>query len=167
MSIILASLIVPAQRRLRPWIDRRFFAERHALERGVEGLLRELSTCASPEALLTLAGVQLHRLLRLDRCVIYGRSVEEGYAPVWVGGADTPPVLAVDSPLVRRLEGIRAPLLVDARRWRAERTPNPAGVMACVPIIYDDDLGGLCDARVEAFRRCVHLNRLGVAHGGG
>ena len=53
-SLLLAALVVPGQRYLRPQIERRFFAERYALERGVEQLLRDLSRCGGPQALLTL-----------------------------------------------------------------------------------------------------------------
>jgi hypothetical protein len=85
-SLLLAAVVVPGQRYLRPQIERLFFVERYALERGVENLLRELSACEGPQALLTLAGERLDALLRPECCVMYGRAWA-AYAPVFVRGS--------------------------------------------------------------------------------
>ena len=58
-AVGLAAVLVPAHRRLRPQIDRLFFTERHALERGVAAVLRELSDCSTPEVLYVLIGKRL------------------------------------------------------------------------------------------------------------
>src|SRR5207249_9356136 len=72
LSFLLATLVVPGQRYLRPQIERLFFANRYRLERGVDQLLRELSVCAGPQTLLTLVGERLGALLEPESCVIYG-----------------------------------------------------------------------------------------------
>jgi hypothetical protein len=50
LSLLLAAVVVPAHRRLRPQIDRVFFKERYALDRGIAELLEScqpVSTRAS------------------------------------------------------------------------------------------------------------------------
>ena len=49
LALLLAAMVVPTSRYLRPQIERFFFAERYALERGVEHLLRALSVCSGPQ----------------------------------------------------------------------------------------------------------------------
>jgi len=114
-QLLLVALVVPGQRYLHPWIERLFFPERHALERGVEHLLRELSACEGPQALLTLVSERLYTLLRPECCVMYGR-VGEAYAPAFVRGSAAPPVIAAYSSLVGALQTRAAP--VDVERWR-------------------------------------------------
>jgi class 3 adenylate cyclase len=114
-QLLLVALVVPGQRYLHPWIERLFFPERHALERGVEHLLRELSACEGPQALLTLVSERLYTLLRPECCVMYGR-VGESYAPAFVRGSAVPPVIAAYSSLVGALQTRAAP--VDVERWR-------------------------------------------------
>jgi class 3 adenylate cyclase len=120
-SLLLAAVVVPGQRYLRPQIERVFFAERYALEQGVDRLLRELSASAGPQALLTLAGEQLDVLLRPECCVIYGQS-GVAYTPVFVRGRAVPPAFEASSSLVARLQTQVAP--VDVEQWRR----RPAGV---------------------------------------
>ena len=48
VSILLAVVLVPLQRRLRPRLDRLFFVERYALARGVQELLDDLARCTTP-----------------------------------------------------------------------------------------------------------------------
>ena len=45
LSLLLAGLLVPAHRRLRPQIDRVFFKDRYALDHGIAELLPSLSAC--------------------------------------------------------------------------------------------------------------------------
>jgi class 3 adenylate cyclase len=116
LSLVTAALVVPAQRRLRPQIERLFFVERWALERGVARLLRELSACAGPDALLSATGERLAALLQADHCVIYGR-VDEVFAPVFVRGLSAPPAaLPAAMPLVRRLAVRGAPVAAESGR---------------------------------------------------
>jgi class 3 adenylate cyclase len=121
-SLLLAAVVVPGQRYLRPQIERLFFAERYALEQGVDHLLRELSVSAGPQALLTLAGEQLDVLLRPECCVIYGRS-GVAYTPVFVRGRAVPPAFEASSSLVTTLQTQVVP--VDVEQWRRRPTGEP------------------------------------------
>jgi class 3 adenylate cyclase len=114
-ALLLAGAVIPARRYLRPQIERVFFAERHALERGIERVLRELSTCAGPEALLRMVGERLDALVRPECCVVYGRAGDT-YVPVFVRGRVVPASLEADSAVVRELHARGAPL--DVTRWR-------------------------------------------------
>jgi len=115
LSLLLAALVVPGQRYLGPQIERLFFAERYAMERGVQRLLRDLSAREGPQALLTLVGERLGALLRPECCVLYGRA-REAYVPVYVRGRVVPPAIETRSVLVRELEA-RATSM-DVERWR-------------------------------------------------
>lgn len=150
LSVALASFVVPWQRRLRPQIERLFFAERHALERGIEGLLRELSSCETPSALLTLAGERLDALLRPDSCVIYGQT-PLGYAPLFVRGLSLPPSFGPQSTLPPTLRGQSG--AVDIETWRhRKRTPeltdldwaslDGLGTVILLPFLRGDSLAG-------------------------
>jgi class 3 adenylate cyclase len=125
-SLLLAALVVQGQRYLRPQIERLFFAERYAFERGMNRLLRELSTCENPRALLTLTGERLDLLLRPERCVIYGLAGNV-YVPVFVRGSTALPAVKVSSPLVDALRN--ETLLLDVAqggRRTARETLGPA-----------------------------------------
>ena len=102
LSLALAGLVVPAHRRLRPQIERVFFRERYALERGIEALLAELSCCKTPQELLTRAGERLHALITPESCVIYGRA-GESFAPIYVRGRVAPAAVDGRSELVAAL----------------------------------------------------------------
>jgi class 3 adenylate cyclase len=121
-SLLLAALVVPGQRYLRPQIERLFFVERYALEQGVERLLRELSACAGPQALLTLAGEQLDALLRPECCVLYGRAGAT-YAPVFMRGSAVPPAFDANSSLVAVLQTHAIPIEVE--QWQRRTTGVP------------------------------------------
>src|SRR5262249_1437583 len=53
-ALLLASLAVPLGRRLRSPIERVFFSERYAFERGMQQVLRDLSACAGPGSVMSL-----------------------------------------------------------------------------------------------------------------
>jgi class 3 adenylate cyclase len=114
VALLFAVLVVPASRYLRPQVERVFFAERYALERGVEYLLRSLSLCISPQEVFALAGERLDLYLRPECCVIYGRSAET-YAPLFVRGRTVAPVLNADAPLITALQLEARP--VEVERW--------------------------------------------------
>jgi len=119
VSLLLATVVVPGTRYLRPQIERLFFAERYALELGVEDLLRELSACTSPNEVLTLAGERLDFYLRPECCVIYGRSAKS-YAPLFFRGPTVAPVLDAEAALVTALHSETRPVEVEPwlRRYR-------------------------------------------------
>jgi class 3 adenylate cyclase len=123
LSLVLAAAVIPAHRLLRPQIERVFFKERYALDRGVAELLPTLSACADARELTERAGRELHRLLRPEACVVYAR-VEDSYAPVFAEGRAVPSAFTVESPLVGTLRGRRAPLSLSA----AGRRPDEAAL---------------------------------------
>ncbi|HWL72399.1 MAG TPA: hypothetical protein VNQ74_00830, partial [Burkholderiaceae bacterium] len=61
-SLVLAFMVLPGQRYLRPQIERVFFSQRYRVEQGVQQLMRELQAVSSREALLTLLGERLFAL---------------------------------------------------------------------------------------------------------
>lgn len=124
-SLLLAAIVVPWHQRLRPQIERVFFKERYALDRGIAELLPALSACADARALTQRAGEGLHRLLRTDLCVVYAL-VGGGYAPVFVEGRAVPPAFEAASPFVSRLRSRRIPLaLIESGRRRSQKDLDP------------------------------------------
>jgi len=115
-SLVLAAIVVPAHQRLRPRIERIFFKDRYALDRGIAELLRALSGCENARALTERVGSELHQLLHPDTCVVYARG-GEAFAPVFVEGRGVPPAFEAGSPLIAALRQRGAPLaLSDAGR---------------------------------------------------
>jgi len=111
LSLALASLIVPAARRLSPRIDRIFFPARFELARGIDRLLDEVTRCEAPDALVIHVGEELAALLDPQGCAIYART-GTGYAPVFVRGQTSFPDLDADGPLVAQLAREHRPLEV-------------------------------------------------------
>jgi class 3 adenylate cyclase len=109
LSLLLAAVVIPAHRRLRPQIDRLFFQERFNIDRGIEALLRKLSECSGPSELTERVGTTLQRIFRPDACVIYAR-VEQSYAPVFVEGRTVPPAFSGTGPMIATLRDRDVPL---------------------------------------------------------
>jgi hypothetical protein len=99
---------------LRPWIDRRLFAERPALARRFDELLRELSASTNVEQLVRLSGEGIDRLLRPDAIATYAR-IGEQFVPLFVRGRGVPPAFEAESHLVHVLSGRSEPLLSRAK----------------------------------------------------
>ena len=114
LSLVLAAVVVPAHRRLHPQIERLFFKERHAIERGIQDLLHELAGCEAPEALFRLTGERLDAVLRPDSCVIYARTVD-AFVPAFVRGHAVAAAFDIRAPLIAALECRTRPLV--AERW--------------------------------------------------
>ncbi len=110
-ALALASLIVPLGGRLRSVIERVFFAERHAFERGMHQLLGDLSACDEPEQVGALVAERIATLLRPDHLVLYTRTAD-GFAPVLVRGTETAPAIEAAGPLAARLERDPVPVTV-------------------------------------------------------
>lgn len=64
LSVAILAVAIPLSRRLQPRLERIFFPERHALERGVAELLAELAACRAPVPLLALLERRVDVLLR-------------------------------------------------------------------------------------------------------
>jgi len=121
-SLALATVVIPAHRRLRPQIDRVFFKDRYALDHGVAELLPALSQCTDARALTERLGEGLHGLLRPEVCVVYAL-VEESYAPVFAEGRAVPPAFEANSVLVGTLRERRAPLSLSNAGRHADAAP--------------------------------------------
>ena len=110
VALAFAAVLVPAERFLRPRIDRFFFRERAALKQGIGTLLHELSTCETEAAAFARAGQRLDALLSPESCVLYGRDGER-YTAMFARAATTTPAIAADSPLVAVLRRRPSPLV--------------------------------------------------------
>jgi hypothetical protein len=80
LSMGLAAVLVPAYRRLRPWLDRRLFAEQHALAARFEALRTEPGASRGVEEMATRAGKGFEALLKPESVAIYGRAGERRHA---------------------------------------------------------------------------------------
>jgi signal transduction histidine kinase/CheY-like chemotaxis protein len=97
LAMSLAAAVIPLGRRLRPGVDRILFPERVALESGVESLLRELSRCGDPGAVLACTADTVPALLRARGSALY---VREGGAFLRRRGTGLtlPEILGADDP---------------------------------------------------------------------
>ncbi len=114
LSIALAAVVVPAQRALRPWLDRKLFAERHALEQSFDRLRQELSSCRNIVELTKLTGDRVDALLHPEAIAIYARA-GDAFEPLFVRGRAAPPAFEAGSVLVQVLGTSTAPLAVRTR----------------------------------------------------
>lgn len=121
LSLGLAAIFVPAQRIMRPRIDRLLFAERFALQQGFERLLTEIGNSADTQELTRLVGERFDALLRPASAVLYGRAGDV-FTPMAVRGRTAPPAFAAQSALIAALQERTTPLV--AQRWTARRTTS-------------------------------------------
>jgi class 3 adenylate cyclase len=110
----LAGVLVPAYRRLRPWLDQRMFAEQHALAERFEKLRAELGASRGVEEMATRAGEGFEALLKPESVAIYGRA-GEAFTPLFLRGKALPPAFEANSMLVQVLEAKRAPLFARSK----------------------------------------------------
>lgn len=103
VAFALALCLVRLHGWLRPRIDRLFFAELYAFERGMHALLDELSGCAGPLELCRIAGERVARALRLDGATVF-LAAGDVLAPVFVRGRSPVAPLTRQSPLVATLQ---------------------------------------------------------------
>jgi hypothetical protein len=73
-TALLAVVVVPAHRRIRPQIDRLFFPERHSLEVGVQDLLAETSIYGHPRELVRGIAERLDRKAHRATCAMRASS---------------------------------------------------------------------------------------------
>jgi class 3 adenylate cyclase len=149
-SVVLALLVVQANRRVRPQIERLFFRERYAIEQGIDDILRDLSGCSDPTALAQLAGERLDSVLRPESTIIYARNGDL-YEPVFAHGQALPPAFEGSSPLIAALEKRHGPLTAEAvveNRRNVELSPfdraalDTLGVPLVLPVRREEDLIG-------------------------
>jgi class 3 adenylate cyclase len=114
LSMALAGILVPAYRRLRPWLDRFLFAEQHALAERFETLRAELGASRGVEEMATRAGEGFEALLKPESVAIYSRA-GEAFTPLFLRGTALPPAFEANSMLVQVLEAKRAPLFARSK----------------------------------------------------
>jgi class 3 adenylate cyclase len=118
-SLGLAALVIPAQRHLRPQIERLLFRERYAVDHGIAELLPALTACTDARELTERLGTGLVALLRPEACAMYSLAAET-YAPVFVEGQAAPAAFEADGPLIGTLRGRTQPLALSAVGRRAD-----------------------------------------------
>jgi len=114
LTVALIGAAIPAHRYLRPRLDRRMFAERHARALGFEELIEHLGRCTSVGELTELCGERLDGLLQPESIAIYARDEATSFVPVFARGRAVPPAFEADSLLVQTLEKRVRPLASDA-----------------------------------------------------
>ena len=117
----LAAIVVPAQRFVRPQIDRLFFPQRVALDQGFAQLLTEISSCADTQELTRLVGERLDALLHPAAAIVYARTGDV-FTPMAVRGRAAPPAFAAQSVLIAALQERTTPLA--AERWTARHATS-------------------------------------------
>ena len=142
LSMALAAVPCRRYRALRPWIDRRLFAEQHALAERFERLRAELSDCGGVEELVARAGEGLDALLRPESIATYGRE-GDAFAPLFVRGRAAPLAFEADehAGAGARGEG-RAALRAGAKQIGPfERAAlETLGAEVVVPVLRDGQL---------------------------
>jgi class 3 adenylate cyclase len=143
--VVAAVCLMRYEPRLRERVERIFFAERHALQVGIDRLTADLTDAPDAASLATLLGERLDALLRPASCVIYARG-DQAFAPVFTRGSTVTPHLDVQSALV-------AGLAERAAAVDLERTPCPVPLDAAdaavlgslaaavlIPVTHDETL---------------------------
>ena len=85
ITIGLAAIVILAERRLRPYIDRLFFKERFALEQVMRELPERFAGVRKADGMWTLMGETLVANLRPASCLVY-LSAGDTYVPVFAEG---------------------------------------------------------------------------------
>ncbi|MBI3782190.1 MAG: hypothetical protein HY270_02195 [Deltaproteobacteria bacterium] len=148
ISVLLALILLPAQRRLRPRVEQVFFSERYALQQGIDRLLSDLTNCAAPRDLFVLVGERLGNLLRPESCVVYALGGQV-YRPVFAHGRAVPAAFEALGPLVSVLRRRRTPLAAGHENHYGEQLSpfdhaalETLGVPVVVPVPGKQELSG-------------------------
>lgn len=151
LAVASAVAVLGLHARLKPWIQRRLFPEREALEAGAAELRRDLAACEKPSELFDALGRGLARRLRLSTVVVYGRA-DDVFAPLFDRGDAIAPTFSVEGPLAELL--MDAPRVVDLGTLAARIAGEPGaeadraglesmGAELVLPIACDGVLEGL------------------------
>lgn len=141
LSMALAAVLVPAYRRLRPWVDRTMFAEQHELALRFEKLRAEIGSARGVEEMARLAGEGFEALMRPESVAIYGRA-GDAFTPLFLRGRALPPAFEASSMLVQVLEQMREPLFARSKKLGPfERAAlETLGAEVVVPQLRGDQL---------------------------
>lgn len=134
MSFVGAAGFV-AYRYLRPELDRRMFAERHARMLALERLRDEVGACAGPEEVWRLTSEGVDALLEPESLVVYARE-GKSFTPRFSRGVTSASPHDADSLLVRALERRGRPIASDSGELDAfdRAALETLGVALVVPI---------------------------------
>jgi class 3 adenylate cyclase len=124
VAVLLTGLLLPAQRLLRPRLERVFFRERWDLDQGIPRLLQQIRDCPNPSELTAQIGQGLARMLRPELCAVYARQ-EGAFATVFASGRAIPPAFDADGSLVRVLQARTTPLEGETARRRGGPALDP------------------------------------------
>jgi class 3 adenylate cyclase len=150
LVILVAIAVLPAQRRLRAGIERILFRQRHAVDRGVERLLADLTGGSGLKDMAGLTGERLDTLFGPESCVLYARTGTT-FAPVFQRGPAAPATFESDGPLVAALRSCEGPLVAQVGSRRAgdpDLTPferaalETLGAAVLLPIRRREELTG-------------------------
>lgn len=126
LALLLTAVFVPAQRRLRPLVERWLFPERYAMDRGMVELLTSLPSTEEISELLVRVAESLCRMARPDACVVYAQSAT-GYAPVFARAIVAPPAFERGSALVAALRAQYRVLALESDGGRRRDELDPFG----------------------------------------
>jgi class 3 adenylate cyclase len=107
ITLVLATVVILAERRLRPQVDRIFFKERFALEQAMRELPERFAAVRRADELWQLVGDALVANLHPATCVIFV-SVGDSFVPVFSHGDAVPIAMAAGTPFsvwVAKLSG--------------------------------------------------------------
>lgn len=147
LSLGVAALVLPLQRRLEGRVGNALFPERRALEQAAQRLREDLTRCNKPAELLTLLGERLQTLLRLATAAIYVRS-DDAWAPAFAHGRTIAAAFPGGGPLLGELERSRDALSV-TRLGNDEASPGERaalagmGIEVVLPLVVHGELEAL------------------------
>ena len=108
-------MVILAERRLRPQVDRIFFKERFALEQAMRELPERFAAVRHADELWTLVGDALVANLKPTSCVVFV-SAGESFVPESSHGDVLPPAMPAHTPLGEWISSLRGAARVEARR---------------------------------------------------
>jgi class 3 adenylate cyclase len=126
-SVLLASVVVPLYRYVRPRVDRVLLAERHALELGFGDLVGEMDALDDVHLIPRLLAERLDSLLLPENVASYVRR-GEAFEALFVRGRAVPPAFDVNTLLISALEARTEPLV--AARWARAEQRSGSGLTA-------------------------------------
>lgn len=135
ITLVLATIVILAERRLRPQVDRIFFKERFALEQAMRELPERFAAVRHADELWSMVGEALVANLRPTSCVIFV-SVGDSYAPVFSHGDALPITMPARTPLGEWIATLNGAAKTDLRRLSGSDRAllESVGAQVIVPI---------------------------------
>jgi class 3 adenylate cyclase len=138
ITVVLAIVLIAAERKLRPLVERMIFKERYALEQAMKDLPEKFATVGRADALWKLTADELVENLRPANCVVFV-SAGAAFVPVVNRGDVLAPQLAAGSPAVEWVRSAPTARLVGASGVRrdypvAQATFRELGTQVVLPV---------------------------------